>query len=83
MVGGERGGDLPSVNPERLCASFRAGNLKNIQRYMDPSKAKDAAPSPMRRLSVMIRQFCSSLDWEYGSSTFPDGSEAILEDGLL
>jgi len=70
-----------SLKPERLWASFRAGNLKNIQRYMEPSKANDAAPRPRRRLSVLER--LNLVRQEIGRGflglTFPDDSEATLD----
>ena len=56
MVGvyGWRGGGVPSVRPESLCESFRAGNLKKMKMYMEPSKMLAVTPRTRRRLSEPV-----------------------------
>ncbi len=49
-----RGGEVPSVRPESLCESFRAGNLKKMNMYMEPSKMLAVTPRTRRRLSETV-----------------------------
>jgi hypothetical protein len=46
--------EVPSVRPESLCESFRAGNLKKIKMYMEPSKMLAVTPRTRRRLSETV-----------------------------
>ena len=42
---------LPDSRPASLCDNFRAGNLKNIKMYIEPSKKQDVTPRASKRLS--------------------------------
>lgn len=44
-------GDLPDVRPPSLCENIRAGNLKKMKMYIDPSKTQDVRLSDKIRLS--------------------------------
>lgn len=53
-----------SSRPASLRESFKAGNLKNIQRYMEPSKANDVRQRAQRRLSLedqSVRSFSDCI----------------------
>jgi len=43
--------NLPSVSPESLWDSFKAGNLKKMKMYIEPSKMLAVTPRARSRLS--------------------------------
>ena len=49
--------DIPSVCPESLCDSFKAGNLKNMKIYIEPSNTLAVSPRASSRLSVSSQYF--------------------------
>jgi predicted transcriptional regulator len=46
-------GNLPSISPESLWDSFKAGNLKKMKMYIEPSKMLAVTPRAKSRLSAI------------------------------
>ena len=53
--------NVPSVNPDSLWDSFKAGNLKKIKMYIDPSKILAVTPRTRSRLSGCCQYLPSSV----------------------
>jgi hypothetical protein len=51
MMLGKWWGNIPSVKPDNLCDNFKAGNLKNMKMYIEPSKMLAVTPRARSRLS--------------------------------
>jgi hypothetical protein len=57
--------NLPSVSPESLWDSFKAGNLKKMKMYIEPSKMLAVTPRARSRLSSIHKNVVYVV---YGSS---------------
>jgi hypothetical protein len=71
-------GNLPSISPESLWDSFKAGNLKKMKMYIEPSKMLAVTPRARSRLSAIHKNVVYVVYGFIVQHTFNKQSQSTL-----